>query len=94
MGLGFGGLPNEGESKYIVMLREAQIESGLVSDKTLSKIHPKLPETYRSIFVPCIDNKVKGYRDHDREASAMGTKFRNDWMDWWNKNKRRCKILE
>jgi hypothetical protein len=94
MGLGIGGLPNEGERNYITMLMEVQVESQLVSDNTLSKIHPELPETYRKIFIPCIESKLKGYRDQDREASTRGTKLRNDWVHWWNENNRQFKIIE
>lgn len=79
------GSMSEGErNTYIKMLMETLTEAKSVSDSTLAKIHPELPSAFRSIFIPCIENKLSGLRDFDPRASVQGTELHNEWIDWWN----------
>ena len=79
------GSMGEGErNTYINMLMETLTEAKSVSDSTLAKIHPELPSAFRSIFIPCIENKLRGFRDFDPRASVQGTELHNEWIDWWN----------
>lgn len=79
------GSMSEGErNTYIKMLMETSAEAKSVSDSTLAKIHPKLPSAYHSIFILCIENKLRGFRDFDPKASIQGTELHNAWIDWWN----------
>jgi hypothetical protein len=79
------GSMSEGErNTYIKMLTETLSEAKSVSDSTLAKIHPKLPSAYHSIFILCIENKLRGFRDFDPKASIQGTELHNMWIDCWN----------
>jgi hypothetical protein len=79
------GSMSEGErNTYIKMLMETLSEAKSVSDSTLAKIHAKLPLAYHSIFILCIENKLRGFRDFDPKASIQGTELHNAWIDWWN----------
>lgn len=79
------GSMSEGErNTYIKMLTETLNEAKSVSDSTLAKIHPKLPSVYQSIFILCLENKLRGFRDFDPKASIQGTELHNAWIDWWN----------
>jgi len=79
------GSMSEGErNTYIKMLMETLAEAKSVSNSTLAKIHPKLPSSYNSIFILCIENKLRGFKDFDPKASIQGTKLHNTWIDWWN----------
>ncbi len=79
------GSMSEGErNTYIKMLMETLTETKAVSDSTLAKIHPELPSAFRSILIPCIENKLSGFRDFDPRASVSGTELHNAWIDWWN----------
>lgn len=81
----FVGSMSEGErNAYIKMLTETLTEAKSVSDSTLAKIHPKLPSAYHSIFILCIEDKLRGFRDFDAKASSQGTELHNTWIDWWN----------
>jgi hypothetical protein len=79
-----GSMGESERNTYIKMLMETLTEAKSVSDSTLAKIHPELPSTFRSIFMPCIDNKLRGFRDFDPGASVQGTELHNAWIDWWN----------
>ena len=79
-----GSMSESERDTYIRMLMETLIEARSVSDSTLAKIHPELPSAFRSIFIPCIENKLRGFRDFDSKASMQGTELHNNWIDWWN----------
>lgn len=79
------GSMSEGErNTYIKMLMETLTEAKSVSDSTLAKIHPELPSAFRSIFIPCIENELSGFRDFDPRASIQGSQLHDQWIDWWN----------
>ena len=81
------GSMSEGErNTYIKMLTETLTEANSVSDSTLAKIHPELPSAFRSIFIPCIESKLSGFRNFDPRASVQGTQLHNEWIDWWNEH--------
>lgn len=79
-----GSMSEDERNTYIKMLVETLTEAKSVSDPTLAKIHPKLPTAFRSIFIPCIENNLSGFRDFDPKASVQGTVLHNEWIDWWN----------
>jgi len=79
-----GSMSETERNTYIKMLVDTLTEANLVSDITLSKIHPLLPSAYLSIFIPCLENKLRGFRDFDPAASVKGTILHNEWIDWWN----------
>jgi hypothetical protein len=91
---GLANLSIPQQSQQIFLLLEVQGETKQVRDNTLSLIHPELPDKYRTIFIPWIETELKAYRELDVEASSRGTKLRNDWVDWWSKNKSRCRKIE
>jgi hypothetical protein len=68
----------------IKMLTDTLADAKLVDDNVLTKIHPKLPQAYRSIFIPCIENQLRGLRDVDPRASIQGAVLNDKWIDWWS----------
>jgi hypothetical protein len=79
-----GSMSEDERNAYIKMLVDTLTEAKSVSDDVLAKIHPKLPTAYNSIFIPCLENQLRGFRDFDPEASIKGTILHNEWIDWWN----------
>lgn len=79
-----GSMSEDERNTYIKMLVDTLTEAKSVSNDILAKIHPKLPTAYRSIFIPCLENKLCGFRDFDPKASIQGTILHNEWIDWWN----------
>ena len=79
-----GSMSEDERNTYIKMLLDALLEAKSVSDEVLAKIHPKLPASYHSIFIACLENKLRGFRDFDSKASIQGTTLQNEWIDWWN----------
>lgn len=76
---------SEGErNTYINKLSSALKNAKLVSDSTLYKLHPKLPEAYQDIFIPCIEKVLKGFIQSDPNISLEGQMLNDAWVDWWN----------
>ncbi|MFB4202948.1 hypothetical protein ACEZHJ_04005 [Arhodomonas sp. KWT2] len=81
-----GSFSEDERNTYINKLSIALKEAKLVSDGTLYKLHPKLPEAYHSIFIPCIEKQLKGFAKYDPKASIEGQILHDAWIDWWNGN--------
>jgi len=79
-----GTITDKERNTYISKLTEALDEASKVSENVLRKIHPKLPEAYRSIFIPCLQKRLNGFQNHDLTATIEGATLHNVWIDWWN----------
>lgn len=79
-----GVMSEDERNTYIEMLMDTLAEAKSVSDSTLEKIHSELPSAYRSIFVPCIENKLRGFKNYTLQANIKGVELHNAWVDWWN----------
>ena len=88
-----GSFSDEERDNYINKLSDALKEAKLVSDSTLYKLHPKLPVTYKAMFIRCIEQQLKGFTAFDAKASIEGQKLHNVWIDWWNNNYKEFKKI-
>jgi hypothetical protein len=79
-----GSMSEDERNTYIAKLLDTLREAKSVSNDVLTKIHPELPAAYHSIFIPCIEKNLHGFRDFDPKASIEGTILHNEWIDWWN----------
>ena len=79
-----GSMRDDELNAFIEKLSNALKEAKLVSDNTLQEIHSELPNAYHSIFIACIEQQIRGFRDFDRKASIEGQMLHDVWIDWWN----------
>ena len=79
-----GSMSEKELNTFVKKLSDALREARGVSDITLREIHPGLPAAYHSIFIPCIEKQIRGFRDFDPKASIEGQELHNVWIDWWN----------
>lgn len=79
-----GTISEDQRKKYLSILENSLNHAKSVSKKTLSKLHPKLPNAYNSIFIPCLENEINGIKTFDYKASVQSQILNDKWIDWWN----------
>jgi hypothetical protein len=77
--------------KVTATLKEALDASSIVTDPVLAKIHPELPEQYRSRFVPALRMRHDALRDlpPGEPLTARQLEWQipmAEWGDWYSAN--------
>lgn len=83
-------LPPEAIARASTAVREALAAAGTVTDPVLTRLHPELPEQYRTRFVPALRLRLESL-----EALAAGTPITarelewqvlmGEWGDWYDR---------
>jgi hypothetical protein len=75
--------------EFLMLKRRALREIRLVSESTLSKIHPGLPSHIVSEYIPALENIIRNLSSigGNLGAEEKGVEFFNAWVNWWNANK-------
>ena len=84
---------NRGSSVEILrLLQEALHHALLLRDEVLAKAHPELPKKFRDLYQSSLELMIRAFQYRDNSASFRSSQLHDQWVDWFNANKRKIKI--
>lgn len=69
-------------------LSNAIREANQVSDEFLDQRHSDFRRAFRELFQKSIQLRIEGYSTDDTDLSNRANRLYDDWIDWFNANKR------
>ena len=83
---------SEGERKEFLRLKAiALLEAKTIKDEVLAKAHPELPYKFRSLYQKSLELTIKAMEERDNVASFRAGQLHDEWVNWFNKNKKAIK---
>lgn len=74
------------------LLQEALHHALLLRDEVLAKAHPELPKKFRDLYQSSLELMIRAFQYRDNSASFRSSQLHDQWVDWFNANKRKIKI--
>ncbi|MDX2224683.1 MAG: hypothetical protein SFV21_18160 [Rhodospirillaceae bacterium] len=88
-----GGAIDPAQADTVAALYEkAASAAAQVDAAVLARVHDELPEVWRDKFRKSTDMYVGAIRAHDRDGARQAALLQDDWIRWYNKNKRDMNI--
>ena len=69
-------------------------ESSRVEESYLAKIHPKLPEKYKRLFIPSLHGISDFFQSQDEQAITDALQAYGRYADWMNSHYRDFRVIE
>jgi len=80
------------EDEYLKLQKLALKEAKMVNDAVMAKAHPELPERYRNLYQASLEQTILAFENRDNAASVKGSALHDQWVDWYNANRRKIRI--
>ncbi len=76
----------------LTYLKLAVSEARLVHNNVLDKIHPQMKINFRLRFQKSCELMIKFFETKDMKFQLQSMHLHNEWVDFWNRNKKDIKI--
>ena len=84
---------SEAERDEIVRLKRLALsEAKLLKDELLAKANGNLPQQFRALYQQSLELQLRNLEVGDIDAELKGSALHDQWVEWFNANKRAIKI--
>lgn len=88
----FSPVSSKDTAEILRLRQEALHHALLLRDDVLAKAHPELPKKFRDLYQRSLELMIRAFQDRDNSASFRASQLHDQWVGWFNANKRKIKI--